>query len=149
MTTHVVHPVPQPPVPPQGESWPDSIPGSGAAARIPREVNIASAILEVSQTEAAHLAGARLVRVGVAIGEDCDIDLSSLSSVLKVARQGTDLEGVDICLIPRPRRSLCHKCAHEFSPRRAAQPCPRCGSRHPELLAGDELELAFIEVERG
>lgn len=135
---------------PQGGLWSESnrSTGSHAMAGRRREVKIASAILDVARAEAGCLGGARLVRIGVTIGADCDIDLAALDYALKVVRHGTDLERVGVHIMSSSRRSLCHRCGWEFASAYSDQPCPQCNSLDSELIAGDELELAFIEVER-
>lgn len=127
--------------------WCGGLPEESVGVRS-REDNIAGAILATAREEAACLAGGRVVRMGVRIGEDCDIDLAALDHALLSLRCGTELDRVDIHLIPCPRRSLCHKCGCEFTANYCGQPCPQCASPNPELIAGDELEVAFIEVER-
>lgn len=121
---------------------PNEATGSG------REVRIAGAIADVARAEAARLAGARLLSIGVNVGADCDIDVAILDDAFRVISQGTDIESVSIHFISRPRRNLCHHCNSEFSSRVAATACPKCASPVVELVGGDELEVAFIEVER-
>lgn len=113
-----------------------------------REARIASAIVDAANAEALCLGGARLLRIGVNVGADCGIDIASLNGALRVICQGTDLEAVPIHLIECPRRNLCHHCRSEFVSSCVAADCPRCASPDIELISGDELELAFIEVER-
>lgn len=113
-----------------------------------REAKIASAIVEVAHAEAACLGGARLLRIGVNVGADCDIDISSLNDALRVTCKGTDMEHVTFHLILRPRRNFCHHCGCEFTSSCMVADCPRCASSDLELVGGDDLEISFIEVER-
>lgn len=134
----------------QSGLWYSSItyPSSEIDRRSYREFRIANAILDAARAEAACLGGARLVRIGVAVGQDCDINLAILEDALNLVRHGTDCEGVAIHLTSLPIRSHCHSCDSTFSPVLANQYCPKCKSPDAEMISGDELELAFIEVER-
>ncbi len=113
-----------------------------------RESRIANAILEAARSEAACLGGARLLRIGVNVGVDCDIDAEVLICALKISCLGTDLEQIVLHVIPCARRTVCRHCGIEVDPSANARECSECASPELEVLGGDELELAFIEVER-
>lgn len=143
----VAYPLPEEGAARQTVMWSGGLPEQTSGTRS-REVNIAGAIIATAREEAACLAGGRVVRMGVRIGADCNIDLAALDHALMSLRSGTDLDRVDIHLMPCSRRNLCHKCGCEFTASYCGQPCPQCTSPNSELIAGDELEVAFIEVER-
>lgn len=113
-----------------------------------RETRIAGAILEMAKAEAACLGGAQLMRVGVNVGADCDINIAALEKALSVIRHDADLESIVIHLSLCPRIYCCHGCGHEYVSERSQRECIECGSPECELMSGDELELAFIEVAR-
>lgn len=147
---HAAHSIPQSDARPHG-----GISGPACAAGfiensayVGREARIARAIAEAARTEAACMGGARLLRIGVNIGADCEIDLALLDDAFKVISKGSEIESVAMHLASCPRRNLCHGCGCEFSSRVAVTKCPKCTSTDLELVGGDELELSFIEVER-
>jgi Zn finger protein HypA/HybF involved in hydrogenase expression len=113
-----------------------------------REVRIARAILSIAQAEARRLGNAKLLRVGVNVGADCDIDLEALENGLRGIRHDRDLEGVVIHLSLSPRVYGCCNCGHEYVSGRNLERCVQCSAPDCELLSGDELELSFIEVVR-
>lgn len=133
----------------QGGAWsgPSAVGVEGVPSRR-REVRIANAILDVARAEAECLGGAKLLRVGVNIGVDCQIDMAALDSALKVIRHGTDLEDVALHLRRCARRTHCGGCGREAISEVTMKACPECASPELELVGGDELELSFIEVER-
>jgi len=147
---HLPHSLPGDFAPPQAGFWPgmDNPAVERMEAAFSREMNIACAILDVAQSEAICLAGARLVRMGVRVGADCAINLKALEEALRAVRRGTDMENTVIHLMSSPRRNVCHGCGSNYVSARAEQSCPRCGSPDSEMVAGDELEISFIEVER-
>lgn len=113
-----------------------------------REARIAGAILAMAKAEAACLGGAQLLRVGVNVGADCDIDIATLEKALNVIRHDKDLESTVIHLSLCPRIYCCHSCGCEYASETSQQQCIKCGSSECDLMGGDELELAFIEVAR-
>lgn len=115
---------------------------------VAREIRIAAAILEAARMEAVCLGGARLLRIGVSVGADCEIHPGELTDAFSRLCQGTELEDVALHLNSVVRRHVCLDCGQEFSPAGPASRCPICGSPDSELVGGDELELTFIEVER-
>ena len=47
-----------------------------------------------------------------------------------------------------PHRRRCATCGDEFDAAAYDPRCPKCGDAHTELTAGDELDIAFLEVEK-
>lgn len=121
---------------------------SRSGGTVDREFRIAGAIAEVARAEANCLGGARLLRIGVTVGADCNINLLCMREAFNRMVSGTDLEHVMLHLKSVPRRTVCHGCAFEFSSSAMVRTCPNCTSSDLELVLGDELELSFIEVER-
>ena len=111
------------------------------------EVGIAQSIVEAGRVEAGRLAGSRLKRIGVRVGVLSGVDLQALEFALMAIRVGTDLEDVEIDLQRCPRRNRCSKCGFEFETEMYSRPCPDCASEEIQLIGGEELELAFIEVD--
>ena len=128
---------------PHHDAW--MTPGVKEASR---EARIAEAILTMAKAEAACLGGAQLLRVGVNVGADCDIDVSVLEDALKVVRHDAGLEGMVIHLSICPRIYFCHSCGREYASDKSLQQCIECESGDFDLTSGDELEFSFIEVTR-
>lgn len=111
------------------------------------EIGIASSIIEAGQTEACRRAGSRLVRVSVKVGVLSGVNLDALRFAFTALTQGTDLETVDFEIQECARRDRCAACGHEFESALYSRPCPQCSGVESSLVAGDELDLAFVEVE--
>lgn len=111
------------------------------------ELGIAAAILDRVAAEAARHAGARFTKVGVRVGELSGVDPEALSfgfDALKLASQWERLAlEIEYC----PRRQLCRRCQHTFPSVNYETACPKCGAADTILVAGEELDLAFIEAE--
>ncbi len=111
------------------------------------EIGIASAIIEAGQAEAARLQGSRLVRVGVRIGALAGVDSDALRFAFTALTRDTELDTVVFEIEGRPRRDRCLDCDQEFESGIYSNPCPVCGSERLLLVGGDELDLAYVEVE--
>lgn len=111
------------------------------------EMGIANSILEAVRSEMRRRPESRATKVGVRIGELAAIDAESLRFCFDALKQETDLDGLALEIELRPRRHRCARCGHEFTVREYDFECPACHAFAPECLSGDELELAYVEVE--
>jgi hydrogenase nickel incorporation protein HypA/HybF len=111
------------------------------------ELGIASSVLEAVKTETDRHPGARPCRIGLRIGELAAIDQDSLRFCFEAITHETDLEGLQLEIEFCPRRHRCTRCSHEFNIEDYNFRCPQCASLETECISGDELELAFLEVE--
>jgi len=111
------------------------------------ELSIASAILDAVRGEAEKRPGAHVTKVGVRIGALSGVEPEALSFGFSVLVQGTDLEPLALVIEPVPRRQRCPTCEFTFEVNADSLACPRCGSGETILAGGDELDLAYLEVE--
>ena len=111
------------------------------------ELSIASAILDAARAEAERRPGARLVKVGVRVGELSAVEPEALSFCFESLVQGTELAPLALEIESVARRHRCPQCAHCFTVVDYELACPRCGASATDCIAGDELELAYLEVE--
>jgi hydrogenase nickel incorporation protein HypA/HybF len=111
------------------------------------EIGIADSIIEASQAETGRRAGARLIRVGIRIGALSGVNREALSFALMALTQGTELSAVDFEIQSCSRRDRCLACGHEFESEIYSDPCPICAAKETVLVGGNELDLAYVEVE--
>ena len=111
------------------------------------ELSIANSILESVRKERERLNGARVTRVGVRIGALAGVDPDALSFGFEVLVKGTDLEPLALAIEWTPRRHECPHCKHVFTVVDYQFNCPACGAAATRCIGGDELELAYLEVE--
>lgn len=111
------------------------------------EMGIANSVLMAVRTEAARYPGCVLQTVGVRIGELAAIDGDALRFCFEALIRDTDLASLKLEIELCPRRHRCRSCGQEFIVRNYEWRCS-CGSEiESECIAGDELDLAYIEVE--
>jgi len=108
---------------------------------------IADSILDAVRAEARRFPGARISKVGVRIGELGGVDPEALSFCFEALVKGTELEPLEIDVEYCPRRHRCGACGLEYAASSAETVCPTCGAGGSEFVSGDELELAYLEVD--
>jgi hydrogenase nickel incorporation protein HypA/HybF len=111
------------------------------------ELSIASAILDAVHSEAEKRPGAHVCKVGVRIGALSGVEPEALSFGFSALVRGTDLEPLVLVIEPVPRRQRCPACDFTFDVSEDNLACPRCGSGETVMVGGDELDLAYLEVE--
>ena len=111
------------------------------------EMSIANSILEAVRTEMRRYPETRPSKVGLRIGEMTAIDQESLRFCLEALTAGTDLEGIELEVESCPRRHRCETCHREFNVAGYDFQCPDCGALSSECISGEQLELAYVEIE--
>jgi len=111
------------------------------------ELSIANSILETVRKERDRLNGARITKVGVRIGELAGVDPDALSFGFEILVKDTNLEPLALAIEFISRRHECSECKRVFAVADYQLDCPACGSKETRCIGGDELELAFLEVE--
>jgi hydrogenase nickel incorporation protein HypA/HybF len=112
------------------------------------ELSIANSILDTVRAEAEKRPGARVVKVGVRIGELSGVNPDALSFGFEVLVRGTDLEPLALEIESMPRRQRCPVCEQQFAVKDSSLVCPKCGELETIWVGGDELELAYLELEQ-
>lgn len=111
------------------------------------EMGIASSILDGVAAEVRRRPGSRPVKVGVRIGQLAGLDPDALRFAFEALTLDTPLAGLELDIEYRAPRSRCRECAREFEVRNFELLCPACGSLNAEVISGDELEFAYLEVD--
>ncbi|MGD0922857.1 MAG: hydrogenase maturation nickel metallochaperone HypA [Terriglobia bacterium] len=111
------------------------------------ELSIASAILEAVQGEAVRRPGARLLKVGLRVGELAGVEPEALSFCFDSLVRGTELEPLTLEIETRPRRQLCPECGRTFRVVDYSIVCPDCGAAGTRCIGGNELEMVYLELE--
>ena len=111
------------------------------------ELGIASSILDAVRDEAEKHPGGHVVKVGVRIGALSGIEPEALSFGFNALIQGTDLDPLTLSIEFVPRRQRCVACDLTFDVLEDDLACPRCANAETTLAGGEELDLAYFEVE--
>jgi hydrogenase nickel incorporation protein HypA/HybF len=111
------------------------------------EMSIASSVLDAVRREMARRPGERACQVALRVGVMAAVDAESLRFCFEALVRGTDLEPLGLEIELCPRRHRCPECRHEFAVEEYEVRCPACGCAVTECIGGDELDLAYLEVE--
>jgi len=111
------------------------------------ELGIATSILECVQAEAARRPNGRITKVGVKVGELAGVDPDALQFGFEVLVKDTEWEPLALELEYVPRMQRCPKCAYDFQMTEFDPRCPLCGEYSTECISGEELDIAYMEVE--
>lgn len=110
-------------------------------------MGIANSVLEAVRSEMQRYPEARPAKVGLRIGGMAAVDQESLRFCFEALAGGTDLESLQLEIEICPRRHRCKDCGNEFNIADYNFQCPACCALNSECISGDELELAYVEIE--
>ena len=112
------------------------------------ELSIAQSIVDSAREHATAQGAARVLRVGVRIGDISGVNADALEFCFGMTVKDTQLEGATLDVERIPVRYRCDTCAAEFpAPADFAAACPQCAGTRARMVAGDELALSYLEVE--
>jgi hydrogenase nickel incorporation protein HypA/HybF len=111
------------------------------------EMGIANSILEAVNAELQLHPDVQATTVGVRIGELAAIDEDALRFCFEALARDTALADVKLEVETCRRRHHCRKCDRDFTVGAYDFQCPQCHEVSTECVSGDELVLAYLEVE--
>jgi hydrogenase nickel incorporation protein HypA/HybF len=111
------------------------------------ELSVANSILETVRGEAERRPDVRIAKVGMRLGEWAGVDAEALGFCFDSLVAGSSLAPLALEIERRPRRQRCPRCERTFTVADYSTACPLCGSAETDCVGGDELELAYLEVE--
>jgi hydrogenase nickel incorporation protein HypA/HybF len=111
------------------------------------ELGIAASILESVQSAAQRHPGSRITKVGVKIGELAGVDVDALQFGFECLVKDTNWEPLLLEVESIPRIQRCPKCGNEFRMTDYDPQCLKCGEFATECISGEELDIAYMEVD--
>jgi hydrogenase nickel incorporation protein HypA/HybF len=105
---------------------------------------MASAVID---TATRHADGRRVTAVHLRVGHLRQVVPDSLSFYFEYVAAGTPCEGARLSLEAVPAQLQCHDCGHAWEPAEAAFRCPGCEGADVTVVAGEEFEVEWINVE--
>jgi hydrogenase nickel incorporation protein HypA/HybF len=112
------------------------------------ELGIAEEVLVAIQKETARHLNSRVTGAGLRIGELAGVDASALRFAFEAIIGGTEFEALRLEIEFCPRRQNCRDCGKDFEVQDYDLRCPNCHSLESDCIGGNELDLAFVEVEK-
>lgn len=114
---------------------------------IMHELGIANSVLEAVRAEVQRHPGALPVKVAVRVGELAGVNPEALAFGFQALTAGTEWERLSLEIQSKPRQHRCPSCETTFRIVDYNFACPVCGASRTECVSGEELELAYLEME--
>jgi len=108
------------------------------------ELSLAASVVEIALR---HAAGRRVTRVELEVGALRQAVPSALTFSFEVVAQGTLAEGAILDIRAIPARGACRRCGAVSELHLFPLQCPSCGAFDLEIVAGEELLVASLELE--
>ncbi|MFN2309391.1 MAG: hydrogenase maturation nickel metallochaperone HypA [Gammaproteobacteria bacterium] len=112
------------------------------------ELSICRALVRELDALARREGAVRILRVVVRIGPLCGVEPQLLRQAYPLASAGTAAAGAELVLEQPPIRVHCAACGVESEATMNRLVCAACGDHRTQLLSGDEMLLAQVEIER-
>jgi hydrogenase nickel incorporation protein HypA/HybF len=111
------------------------------------EISVCMAIVaQVERISRQH--DARVSSITLKIGPLSGVEPTLLERAYPLAAAGTPLAAARLIIDQAPIRVRCQSCGAETIADPNRMVCASCGDWHTDLLSGDELLLASVELER-
>lgn len=111
------------------------------------EIGIANSVLDAIRSELRLHPDATPIKVGLRVGELAGVDPDALQFSFQALIADTDLEHLTLEIESKPREHHCAACGITFRVTDYDFACPDCGNSRTGCVSGDELELAYLEME--
>jgi hydrogenase nickel incorporation protein HypA/HybF len=111
------------------------------------ELAIVSSVLDQLDELQKQHAGAHFSKVGLRVGELAGVDVDCLRFGFECVVKDTSWESLVLEIEQIQRRQRCPGCSAEFRAENWATACPECGEAATITIAGEELQIAYVEVE--
>jgi hydrogenase nickel incorporation protein HypA/HybF len=119
------------------------------------ELSIVSSVLDQLDDWKKQHGGRQISKVGLRVGELAGVDVDCLRFGFECVVQDTEWASLALEIEQVARRQRCPRCNHEFKAENWAAgdlpmpftACPECGEVGTETIAGEELQIAYLEVE--
>jgi len=111
------------------------------------ELSLASAILDRAQAVSLRNGNARVLKVGLRIGEISGVEPEALAFGFEALCRDTPMAGAVLEIERCKRKQRCAACAAEFEPTEITSACPVCHGDDSVCIAGRELDVVFFELE--
>jgi hydrogenase nickel incorporation protein HypA/HybF len=108
------------------------------------ELSLAASVVEIVLR---HAAGRRVTKVEIEVGRLRQVVPSALTFSFEMVAMGTVAEGAALEIRNIPAKAECRRCSAVSVLEGFPLQCASCGSFDLTILAGEELVVAFLELE--
>jgi hydrogenase nickel incorporation protein HypA/HybF len=112
------------------------------------EMAVTESILRITLEHAGRANASRVSAITIKIGQLSSLVDDSIRFYWDLIAADTIAEKAELRFERVPARALCLDCATEFALAKDSFTCPKCRSERFRIVAGDEMIVESIEVER-
>jgi hydrogenase nickel incorporation protein HypA/HybF len=112
------------------------------------ELSICQSLLQQVEEIAVRERAARVELIRLRIGPLAGVEPELLQQAFSIARVGTRAEAAELLIEQLPVTIRCRQCGSESAVPPNRLLCGHCGDYRTQLLSGDELLLASVELTR-
>ncbi len=123
-----------------------SRPWRTAPGLIMHELSVCQALLDQVRGIATERGATAVSRVVLRVGPLSGVEPRLLEQAFPIARAGTVAADAELVIEELPLRVRCRQCGAESLCAANRLVCGQCGDWHTQLLSGDELLLASVEL---
>ncbi len=110
------------------------------------ELSICHALISQIENVATEYQACGIEKVYLQIGALSGVESQLLRQAYTVASLGTLADGAELVIEELPIRVRCKRCGAETEAAANRLVCGKCGDWHAQLISGDELLLASLEL---
>ncbi|MBP5199974.1 MAG: hydrogenase maturation nickel metallochaperone HypA [Schwartzia sp.] len=110
------------------------------------EMAIAEGILDIAKEQAAKEKSARILKIGLLIGEMAGVEEDALRFCFSALTRGTLAENAELSIVRVPLVGRCGSCDFEKPVENYNFICPKCGGGLA-VVSGRELRVEYLEME--
>lgn len=112
------------------------------------ELSVTESILEIATKHAQQSGADKVTAINLVIGQLSSIVDDSVQFYWDIITENTICSGSILNFKRIPATFHCLDCNHEYQLNDILSPCPKCGSLHSKIVAGEEFYLDSIEIEK-
>ena len=110
------------------------------------EMAIAEGIFDIAKEHAAKESAARIMKIGLLIGEMAGVEEDALRFCFSALTRGTLAENAELSVKRAPLIGRCGACEYEKPIENYNFICPKCGGGLA-VVSGRELRVEYLEME--
>lgn len=111
------------------------------------ELSIISSVLDQLDELKKQHEGKVFSKVVLRVGELSGLDVDCLQFGFECVVKDTHWQQLALEIEKIPRQQQCPKCSTEFRAENWDTVCPQCGEINTIIIGGEELQIAYVEVE--
>ena len=111
------------------------------------ELSIVQNILEIAESEARKNNAAKIIKIGLKIGEMSGVVIDSINFCFEALKSNTIARDAELLIDHVPLTGRCKNCGNNFQISNYIFKCNTCNNTDIEIISGRELFVDELEVE--